>query len=514
VPRVSGAGLALILGALLLSPLAASAQDPSPSPTASATSPTPSPSATPTSSPSPSQSPSPSASPSPTEPSPSPTSSESPDGSRGLAVSATSRGLVFQLRQGVAYSVTVTNPGSEPATGIVVSNEVAPEIDVRDVPLIPEASTITLSSLGRSERIVWTFDRLGPGRSVQLPWTGEVGFLGDFIADNSVTAVADSGTSRADDRIFLAGASTSADTGAPSEPRPRVKRKLIVRHEVRTVPGDNVAPSAPSSLPFTGTGISPWIVGGLIIAALGILVLVIARRSKLRKVHVLMMLCLLIAACMQDQPPTATPDRPQVSEPSEDEDDDRVRGRRFRRGQDEREAPSGPTDEPDAVAAGEPVPQVEPPTEPEPAIPDASVTTVPVTEVVEIPVAAPEPTRLGPVSGDNTITYTWDEAAREVTAAASGRILRPGATASLLSALSVQSPFIGLDVELTNTGTEAVRATGRLVLSIAGSGGGVITRLESGSIDETLDPGDSVSTRFSYALPSGEYVSVATFEAN
>jgi hypothetical protein len=274
----------------------------------------------------------------------------------------------------------------------------------------------------------------------------------------------------------------------------------------------------PSALPFTGDELVPWLIGGLLVLALGLLALALAFANgrRLRKVHVLLVLCLLIAACMQDQQPTATPDRTEVRQPadegqSEEEDDpqdeERVKGRRFQRGGDEVQATDAASD---AVAQEPGVP-----TGPvEPVEPEATVTGVPITEIVEIPVAAPEPAPLGPVSGDNTLSYTWDESAREITAAASGRILRPAAITSLLSALSIQSPFIGVDVELTNTGMEPVEATGRLVLSIADSAGRVITRLESGSINETLDPGDSISTRFSYALPSGDYVSVANFEAN
>jgi hypothetical protein len=421
---------------------------------------------------------------------------------------------VFQLRHNVSYSVTVTNPGSEPVTGVVISNEVPPEIDVHDVPLIPQAASITLSSLGRSETIIWTLDRLAAGRSVRLPWTGEVGILGDFVADNSVTAEAEGVTSRAEDRIFLAGASTRADTGSTSEPRTIVKRKRIVRHEVQTLAQNVLRPApSPSALPSTGADLRGWIIGASVVALLGALIFLIGRRGNLRRVHVLLILCLLIAACMQDQEPTATPDRTEVGE---DGEDDRVKGERFRRGQDQDGDPTGETGETDAAAEGalDDQPTTSPDAPVEPEVTANEVVRVPVVEVVEVSIPAPEPISLGPLGGDNTITYTWDEAQREIAAAASGRILRPDATTSLLAGLSVEAPFIGVDVELTNTGSDPVQANGTLVLSIAESAGGVITRLESRSIDETLDPGESASARFSYALPSGEYVSVATFEPN
>jgi hypothetical protein len=401
----------------------------------------------------------------------------------------------------------VTNEGSAPATGVVISNEVPPELNVGDVPLIPQAASITLSSLGRSEVIIWTLDRLAPGRSVQLPWTAEVGLLGDFIADNSVTAEAQGATSGAQERIFLAGASTSADTGSPSEPRTIVKRKRIVRHELRVVPGGGIA-SAPAALPFTGVALIGWTVGAVILCLLGAVAFLHGWRGRLRKVHILLILCLSMTACVQDQQPTATPDRAEVQE-TDDEGEDQVRGRRLQRGQEPDEQPSNEID----VGSGE---QVADPADQsvQPEVTAEDLVRVPVVDVVEVSVPAPDPQPLGPVAGDNTITYTWDEAQREITGAASGRILRPDATTSLLAGLSVQEPFIGVDVELANSSSEAVRASGTLVLSITDSAGGIITRLESRSIDETLDPGDSVSARFSYALPSGEYVSVATFEPN
>jgi uncharacterized repeat protein (TIGR01451 family) len=425
---------------------------------------------------------------------------------------------VFQLRDNLSYSVTVTNQGSEPATGVVISNEVPPEIDVHDVPLIPQAASITLSSLGRSETIIWTLDRLAPGRSVSLPWAGEVGILGDFVADNRVTAESEGATSRAEDRIFLAGASTRADTGSTSEPRTIVKKKRIVRHELRTLAG-NVVPAAPgpSSLPSTGTDVVGWIIAALSIAVLGALIFVMGRRGKLRRVHVFVILCLLLTACIQDQQPTATPDRTEVGE-SGDEDEEQVKGKRVRRGQDQNGNAADEAGEPDdteATGDGALAEQALAPDQPlEPEITTDEVVRVPVVEVVEVSVPVPDPSELGPVAGDNTISYTWDEAEREITAAASGRILRPDATTSLLAGLSVQAPFIGVDVELTNTGSDQVRANGTLVLSITDSAGGLVTTLESRAIDEILGPGDSVSARFSYALPTGDYLSTATFEAN
>jgi hypothetical protein len=67
---------------------------------------------------------------------------------------------------------------------------------------------------------------------------------------------------------------------------------------------------------------------------------------------------------------------------------------------------------------------------------------------------------------------------------------------------------------LTNTHDDVrLEVKGRLVHDLY-SGSRRVARLRSAPIDEVLAPGGSVVARFSYLVPTGDYVVVARFESS
>jgi hypothetical protein len=151
-----------------------------------------------------------------------------------------------------------------------------------------------------------------------------------------------------------------------------------------------------------------------------------------------------------------------------------------------------------------------------PATPPAPADSAPVrvvrvvtTELEDLPVETQESR-----AGDNTISFGWDEAAGGVTSASSGTRFVRGRGSELLTDLSSSADEIVNRLTLRNT-LEATRLAvkGRLVHEVY-SGGRLVARLRSEPIDVVLAPGGEVVARFSYLLPTGDYVVQAAFEAS
>ncbi|MDQ4125838.1 MAG: hypothetical protein M3134_09590, partial [Actinomycetota bacterium] len=136
-----------------------------------------------------------------------------------------------------------------------------------------------------------------------------------------------------------------------------------------------------------------------------------------------------------------------------------------------------------------------------------------VVEIVRIGLEDLPVETLGSRAGDNTVSFGWDESAG-ITAASSGTRFVRGAGAELLTDLTTDDGSIVNRLTLTNTHDAArLEVRGRLVHEVY-SGGRLVARLRSAAIDEVLAPGGSVVARFSYLVPTGDYVVEAHFESS
>ncbi|HYI46388.1 MAG TPA: hypothetical protein VE174_13105 [Actinomycetota bacterium] len=488
----------------LMAPGIAAAQSPTPSPTSTPSGASPSPSPTPTS-----PSPSPSASPTPT---PTPTPSDDPGSTDEIPavvdIRVSAPGGLAELGEHLSYSLLVVNPGDTPLTNLTITNIVPEELDVVGVPIIDRAESINLISMGSSEEIVWTLDTLDPGEGVTLPWEASVAATGDLVAANDVVVEAEDSSAAASRSVYLARSSTPAVQGGTSSAAPATTQtRRVVRYEQRRIP----AGTAPAILPFTGANVSGWFALALILLGAGV-VFTRARRSP-ALLCALMGLVIMAACTSADPPPSA--EAPKQESPK---GDDEVLGKRIHKGDNENtaEAPPGSIDDPSPGEEGDDD-ATEPDTETEDAITQLPVpqedlirvVTVPVVEIVEVQGPATEV--LTSVPGDNLITFSWDEASRSVTGAASSRTLTRDVVATVLSELSTASPSIAPSVELTNVSDGSLVVKGNLGIETQGPGQTVTT---SEHVDLVLAPGGSITLDFEYVLPSGEYTAAPFFQAD
>ncbi|MDQ3940699.1 MAG: hypothetical protein M3238_05025 [Actinomycetota bacterium] len=491
----------------------ASAQ-PTSSPT---TTPTPQPSPTATGSPAPSQTPTSSgSSPSPTE-----TSSPSPPGLVNLVVGSRARALLVQLGSQVNYVVTVENTGDVALDGVTVINDVPSELDVAGVPVIDEADSINLISVGSREQIVWGFNRIEPGTSLRLPWTAVVVGVGDFSATNNVTAVSPSKVAEGASDIFLAvpGRARVDDTPVTEAPPRTVTRKVVTYVQRRVVTAPETASA--EGLPATGVAATGWFwLGTFLLGAGAFLVLLLRARSDQRRTLLLAMAAVMtFAACVSNGTDAPSGSQPEVTEDAaspdtttddgsgvgaevgEDEDEgEQVLGTRVGRDDDETVVP----EDDDTIIA----------TDPGDDETEVTFETVPVVSFEPVTISG-QPLRiesLGSLSGQNSVSFEWDEGSRQILSATSG-IRFTDDPATLVANLGVTRGPIGTIAVLTNaTEDRRLEVSGRVVLNI--SGGGSSTNLASEAIDVILEPGGQVTVPFSYLLPSGSYSVVASFEPN
>ena len=452
----------------------------------------------------PQQQPAPTPSSTTTSPTPTPASSPSPGpgggsgrGDTALSVATRASRLLGQVGDNVNYTVSVANEG-DAAEDIAVVAEVPIELDIAGVPLDPRADAISQGRHGDAEDIVWILKDVRPGEEIDLAWTGRVVAAGDLRATTSVEARAQSVSAQATTDTFLATEPAVAARKTTTEP-PMVKRKVI-----RFVPVEGESGSvAGAILPVTGWSPSPLVRGAGVAIAVGLLLLVIAGVRK-RNAAVIVVVALGIAACTQAQDSAAPPepDTTVGSEATPDDDDDRrprdrVKGRQIRRGGGEGAAAEN------GAGTEVAVPET---TAPDPGAPvrfERVVVTV--TEPAEV-------IEQGSRDGDNFMSFTWDEAAREIVLAASS-IRFTDQPSSLTSTLSSDAEGLLTDVVLANTSDAAMRVRGTLTLDVM-QGGGVIAELRSDPIDVLLEPGGQALASFRYLLPSGDFSVMSGFEAS
>lgn len=452
----------------------------------------------------------------------------------GLDVTSRSEEVLTQVGSMARYVVTVTNDGSEDLENVLVVDLAPEELEVVSVDIVDEVEAVQIGhNLGRYD-IVWNVGSLPAGASIDLPWDGRVVRPGDLTAVNSVRGLLGQEENvRSTSRSFL------ADEGSRD-----VKNPPFVPIEKRVVtfvdPDPVVDPQARAAtepgvvLPFTGASLSRFAFAGIMFVIAGALVAGGARLAPAgsgKTVAAAAIAGLVLVACVSGGDDagragsaaarTFGTDDPRGEEP-------RVKGERIVRGEDG-EATAAPTEPPATTPPATSAPATATPVAPPATSAPPAVVAAPTAPPAATDAPAPDPVRvveivrigledlpvetLGSRAGDNTVSFGWDESAG-ITAASSGTRFVRGAGAELLTDLTSDDGSIVNRLTLTNTHDDArLEVKGRLVHEVY-SGGRLVARLRSAAIDEVLAPGGSVVARFSYLVPTGDYVVEAHFESS
>jgi uncharacterized repeat protein (TIGR01451 family) len=423
---------------------------------------------------------------------------------------------VAQVGDTVRYQVDVTNEGDAPLDDVFVVDLLPREVTFVSAHISPDVEATLYGRVGPQENITWNVGRIRPGQTIALSWAGTATSLGDMSADNVVRAVA-AGVpkTRREDRTYLA--SSSLQSGPNPNPTP-VTRKTTVYERV---PSDSVLGSAEAEgagLPTTGFDPRFDLAVGAVLLGAGALLWwgSAPGASRRRRLCLVLAAVALLTACTAGGDSDGAGPETTVSP--------QVKGRRISEsptpgpGQpDTDEGPTGATDEetppPDGGSTDRsPSPPPEPPVAAPPVIPPTEL--VPHTELVVVEPDLRPALTLTDRSGDNEITYEWDESGGSITSASSSTLFDRAEPARLETSLEAAGGGLRAVATLTNTTSDRpVVVHGRILYEISGSAGSVVV-LESAPIDVTLQPGGATAAVFSYNLPSGGYSAMGSFRAN
>ena len=456
-------------------------------------------------------------------------------GTGGLTVESRARRVLSQVGEMVHYDVTVSNEGVADLEDSLVVDVAPMEIDVVSVDLVDEVEAVQIGESGGRHDIVWNVGSLPAGSSVTLPWDGRAVRAGDLKAVNSVRGlVGTTEATRSASESFLAEEGPQAVANPHFEP---IEERVVTFVDPPPSDPDARAATQPGVvLPLTGVSISRLVVGAVLLLFGGLLLLVGARlapRASRKAIIATVLVGLAGAACVSgggDDPTGAagrvTPRTFGTDDPRDDEEA-RVKGERIVRGEDEDE-------DPPATPAPTPVPPATPAPSATPAPPVAPATATP-PPVVAAPATgaapAPDPAPLrvvrvvettledlpvqtqGSRTGNNTVSFGWDEAAGGITSATSGtRFVRDGSS-DLFTDLTAEDGTVVNRITLRNLEEATrLRVHGRLVHEVY-EGTRLVARLRSEPLDVVLAPGGQVSASFSFLVPTGQYTVQAAFES-
>ena len=451
-------------------------------------------------------------------------------GAAGLEVTSRAGEVLAQVGSTVRYVVTVTNEGSEDLEDVLVVDLAPEEIEVVSVGIVDEVEAVQIGeSLGRYD-VVWNVGELPAGASLDLPWEGRAVRPGDLVAANSVRGlIGPTETVRSTSRSFLAAEGRRDVANPRFEP---IEKRVVtfVDPPPRPAPRAATETQPGTVLPFTGSEMPRLVLSGILFVLAGALVLGGARLAPPgsgKAVAAAAVAAVVLVACVAgDEGGDATPRTFGTDDPRST-GEPQVKGERIVRGDEDEDATPAPSRAPEATARPTPAPTETP----APASPPATATPPPVVAApaTTAPVEDPEPIRvveivrteledlpvetLGSRAGDNTIAFSWDESAGIVGASSGTRFVR-GSGSELFTDLTEGDGSIVNEMTLRNT-HEAVRLAvrGRLVHEVF-SGGRLVARLRSAPIDLVLAPGGSVSARFAYLVPGGDYAVESAFEAS
>lgn len=457
----------------------------------------------------------------------------------GLRVTSRTEDVLTQVGSMARFVVTATNDGTEDLENVLIVDVAPAELEVVSVDIVDEVEAVQIGeSRGRYD-IVWNVGSLPAGASVELPWDGRVVSAGDLTAVNSVRGLlGQNETVRSTSRSYLADEGPRDVSNPPFEPIEKKVVKFLHPDPVVVDPEQRATTEPGVVLPFTGSSLSRFLFAGIMFVVAGALVAGGARLAPAgsgKLVAAAAVAGLVLVACVSNgdsvegaggaTPRTFGTDDPRTEEP-------RVKGERIVRGEDG-EPTDAPTDAPaTAPPSATPAPPTATPVAPPatsappvvaaPTAPPAA-TAPPVTEPNLEPIRVVEVVSIGledlPVQtlasrdGENTVSFGWEEGTG-ITAASSGTRFVRGAGAELLTDLTTDDGAIVNRLTLTNTHEAArLEVKGRLIHEVY-SGGRLVARLRSAPIDEVLAPGGSVVARFSYLVPTGDYVVEARFESS
>ena len=453
-------------------------------------------------SPSPTSSGTPSASPSP---SPSSTPPSKPDGDPAgpattLDLDTSVSEILVEVGGTFRYTVTVRNTGDEPLEGVIVVDEVAPEVDVVSVPISDDVDAVQLGRSPRGEDIVWNVGHMRAGEEITLEWTARAASAGDLMAVNEVSAEAEKIPSRsASSTTFLA--SDEGVRAANPKAAPVTKKVVVLGTRLVRAPSSDGA-----ALPITGMEVIPYLLAAAVLIGLGS-VLNSRGRRRSRVAIGAMVALLVLSACVTSAPQdeAAEPRDEEVTETEPEPDpkpSDQVLGKRLTRSPEE--AAQDEVEGEDVTEATEEVAEAAPEFITE-QVREVKTVVVPPEELVSGPLASRD--------GDNQMSFDWDLDTRTIPTAASSVMFFPEATTELMTSLEVEGDAISVVVTLTNISDEPIDVSGRLVHIVSGADG-EIAEFTSEPIDMILNPDGDVKAEFSYLLPTGSYSAASAFRAN
>lgn len=406
--------------------------------------------------------------------------------------------LLVEVGGTFRYTVTVRNTSDEPLDGVIVVDEVAPEVDVVSVPISDEVDAVQLGRSPLGEDIVWNVGHMQAGEEITLEWTARATSAGDLTAVNEVRAEAEKTPSRsASSTTFLASDEGVRAANPPAAP---VTKKVVVLG-TRLVR----APASSSegvALPVTGMDVLPYLMLAAALIGCGLFLSSRVRRRSRVAVGAIVAI-LLLSACVSSSPQdeAAEPRADEVTEP-EPKPSDRVLGKRLTRSPEEAAQDEAGAD--DVTEATDEVAEATPEFVTE-EFREVKTVVVPPEELVSGPLASRD--------GDNQMTFDWDLDTRTIPTAASSVVFYPEATTELMTSLEVQGDALSVVVTLTNTSDEPIDVSGKLVHIVSGADG-EIAEFTSEPIDMILNPDGDVKAEFSYLLPTGSYSSTSGFRAD
>lgn len=458
-------------------------------------------------------------------------------GTGSLTVESRASRVLAQVGSMVHYDVTVANDGTEDLENVLVVDVAPEEVDVVSVDIVDEVEAVQIGESDGRHDIVWNVGSLPAGASVVLPWDGLAARPGDLTAVNSVRGLlGQTETVRSTSRSFLAREGARDVENPPFDP---IEERVVTFVDPPPGPGSGTtpAPLQPTTvLPSTGAEAGDFLAAALLFVLSGVLLMAgsrLASGSSARALAAAMIAGVLLGACVAGDDPAgdgrAAPRTFGTDDPRAE--DAQVKGERIVRGEEDEDdstpAPTAPsTPAPPATA---PPAATATPTAPPPATAPAVVAAPTAPPATAPPAVDPEPVRvveiirigledlpvetLGSRGGDNTVSFGWEEGTG-VTAATSGTRFVRGNGSELLTDLTSGHGKITNRITLTNTHDAArLHVDGRILHEVY-SDGRLVARLRSAPYDEVLAPGGSVVARFSYLVPTGDYVVQASFEAS
>ena len=446
-------------------------------------------------------------------------------GNQDLSLTTSTDRLLVQIGDFAHYSITVTNVGETRLNDVVVVDRLPSEIRYWSIDFVPEIDAVQVGQSGGREDIVWVKNSLRPGRSVTVTWTGRASSLGDLAAVNSVTAKAEEADPVNEERTTYLGTAAISSTSNPDFDA-IVKARRIERTVTRPAGG-----TRGSVLPVTGLEDPTPVIVGLVLIALGGLLLWSKRWREPRKKWTAISLALVMtaaAACAGSEPNDQAAQKRDANQSREDKKEKKkedVKGRRIENNNDNNGSGNGPAGGgPAGTGGGTTDPSSPSVPVPAPAIPVAAPAPVPgpaPTEQVTVTRRVLTTIGLGDLAidelgarrADNEMTFTWNETARKVTRATSRRVFTKGATVELLTSLSTSGDQVDVTVMVRNLSrNRRLSVDGNLIHGVTGSSGSIASF--SAPVDTVLAPSGETTARFTYLLPSGDYDVTARFQPN